>query len=270
MLVRGVFAVGLAIATSFAQAKAEDWTGVYAGVTIGAASGFSNDRPTLKSDSIGIEQFFVPGSLLPAPGVSFDSGTGFIGGGLIGINMQSGSVVFGLEADLSGADLQDSDSVETVGALTGSATSTLKSNADWLATLRGRIGYVASKDLLLFVTGGAAFGKVESSFSYSNSGATTFNANDPGVGSFVACPAGTTCFSGKDSDVLTGWTIGGGFEYAFSPSWSLKGEYLFVDLGSHSVRATGIDPATTDDNFITSKIDPELHVGRVGLNFKLN
>ncbi|TGV14248.1 outer membrane beta-barrel protein, partial [Mesorhizobium sp. M4B.F.Ca.ET.143.01.1.1] len=36
-------------------------------------------------------------------------------------------------------------------------------------------------------------------------------------------------YGGKDT--LVGWTAGAGIEHAFSKNWTLKAEYLFVDLG---------------------------------------
>ena len=63
-----------------------------------------------------------------------------------------------------------------------------------------------------------------------------------------------------------GWTVGGGFEYALSQRLSLKGEYLFVDLGSVTVKARpGLSPP---DVFLASRTDFELQVARVGLNYK--
>jgi outer membrane immunogenic protein len=38
---------------------------------------------------------------------------------------------------------------------------------------------------------------------------------------------------------MTGWTVGGGAEWALGGNWSAKFEYLYVDLGSFNTTFTG-------------------------------
>jgi outer membrane immunogenic protein len=139
---------------------------------------------------------------------------------------------------------------------------------DWLATLRGRVGFVPADWLMIYGTGGVAFAEVETSLTYQNDHPIGLTAID--IVSTLACPGLSVCFSGSEKETLTGWTAGGGFELALGGKASLKGEYLFVDLGSHSVRAGGVSPLTTPDNAISTRVDTELHVGRVGINFQLD
>jgi outer membrane immunogenic protein len=75
--------------------------------------------------------------------------------------------------------------------------------------------------------------------------------------------------AGSNSETSVGWTGGGGFEFAVSDHVTLKGEYLFVDLGDTTVTARGVDPATTPDVFLRAKVENELHVIRAGLNVRL-
>jgi outer membrane immunogenic protein len=77
--------------------------------------------------------------------------------------------------------------------------------------------------VLLYATGGLAYGDVTTSVTGSNLGAGSCN------GSFVYC------FSGTTGGVSVGWAAGAGIEYAFAPAWSIKGEYLHIDLGSRSI-----------------------------------
>ena len=91
---------------------------------------------------------------------------------------------------------------------------------DWLATVRGRAGYAIDR-LLLYGTGGGAFAPA------SVSGGNT---------------------------TMTGWTAGGGVEYAFTPNWTAKAEYLYVDFVSPSIAGKGFGDT---DNLI-----------RVGVNYK--
>lgn len=62
--------------------------------------------------------------------------------------------------------------------------------------------------------------------------------------------------------MMTGWTAGGGIEWAFSLGWSMKAEYLYVDLGSDRF----FDPA--DVSFITRDVDLRQHIVRAGINYR--
>jgi outer membrane immunogenic protein len=122
-------------------------------------------------------------------------------GGTIGYNYQWGSTVFGVETDLAWSNVKGS---------TGCTFGSCETKNDWLGTTRLRLGYAFDR-FMPYVTGGAAYGDVK--------------ARVPGVGS--------------DSDTKVGWTVGGGAEYAFTPNWSVKAEYLYVDLGKIDCAACG-------------------------------
>jgi outer membrane immunogenic protein len=115
----------------------------------------------------------------------------------------------------------------------GTAGVSITEQMPWLGTVRGRLGYVADR-LLLYATGGLAFGRVEV-----DSSATATGFFVPG--STVPCTP-TTCpvwgFSGSGVTKI-GWTVGGGAEWAVGGNWSAKFEYLFVDLGSFNTTFTG-------------------------------
>ena len=128
----------------------------------------------------------------PLPSTSFDTSGGLVGGTL-GYNWQANQIVFGLEGDIDWSHLSGSG---TCGAVSCSAEN------DWLGTVRGRLGY-AFDHFLPYVTGGGAFGNIKT--------------NKTGVGSA--------------DESRAGWTIGGGVEYGLGGPWSLKAEYLYVDLG---------------------------------------
>jgi outer membrane immunogenic protein len=92
-----------------------------------------------------------------------------------------------------------------------------------LGTLRARLGFVPfDSHILFYATGGLAYGHVESSTTYSQSGCLFFGC---------ASPTGAT---GSASSERVGWTAGGGIEYAVTPNWSFKTEYLYYDLGTMS------------------------------------
>jgi outer membrane immunogenic protein len=75
----------------------------------------------------------------------------------------------------------------------------------------------------------------------------------------------------SDSATQVGWTVGGGVEWSFGP-WSIKGEYLYYDLGSHTLNAacstpiggcTGLAPTIFSTRFQSSG-----SIARVGLNYR--
>jgi outer membrane immunogenic protein len=153
---------------------------------------------------------------------------GFIGGGQIGHNWQINNWVVGIEADVQGAsNNNDRASITNAGIVPGdggaSSVGTITSEKDleWLGTLRGRLGFLATPTFLIYGTGGLAYGGVKAS--------TTIVEK---LG-FVDTPSpfGTT---GSFSGTRAGWTAGGGVEWMFQPKWSLKAEYLYYDLGNET------------------------------------
>lgn len=155
-----------------------------------------------------------------------DSGGGLYGGTL-GYNWQAGMFVLGVEGDFGGSTINGSTTI--VPGLTH------ETNLNWLGSVRGRAG-IAINDLLLYGTGGWAYGSVRD---------TSNNAG--------AIEQFTTTRSG--------WTVGGGAEYAFTPNWSMKAEYRYTDLGNTSNAAplNGAAPYSVSNTFSTVT---------VGLNFK--
>ena len=145
-------------------------------------------------------------------------------GGTIGYNVQLSTVVVGLEADIDWSNIKGSTTVNCV--------STCETSNGWLGTARGRIGYAFDRFLPYF-TGGAAFGEVKGSVL--------------GFGGF--------------SETKVGWTVGGGLEYAFVDNWTVKLEYLYVDLGEATCSAACSGGNPFDVTFQTSIV-------RGGVNYK--
>jgi outer membrane immunogenic protein len=158
------------------------------------------------------------------PGGLESSGPFNISGGLVGAtlgyNWQTGPFVLGVEGDFSWANIRGS----TTPLQCGVCATDLRT----LGTIRGRFGYAAGQ-FMPYVTGGYAFGDLRRGFG--------------------------TAFG---SATANGWTLGAGIEALFSPNWSGKLEYLYVDLGGTNVPISGF-PTTV--NFRS-------HALRVGLNYK--
>jgi outer membrane immunogenic protein len=95
---------------------------------------------------------------------------------------------------------------------------------DYLGTVRERLGFLLTPTLLVYGTGGLAYGGVNSSTGINQ----VFNGPVP---SSIATAWGT---AQNFSTSRLGWTAGGGGEWLFAPNWSVKVEYLYYDLSNVS------------------------------------
>lgn len=216
------------------------WTGPYLGLNAGGSWG-ENRGVSVGAVSLFENPLWFPGAAFAgaATGVvrGGDSG-GFVGGGQIGYNLQlHPSFVVGVEADIQGF-ATSGGAGQTAGAVlngfTGSTQSTITQlgrRLEFLGTVRGRVGYLVTPALLAYGTGGLAYGGVNLSLSQGSFDSAGFFG--PGFGSSTF------------SDTLVGWTAGGGLEWEFAPKWTVKGEYLYYDLGSATTTAVVAGPDFT-------------------------
>src|SRR4030095_10939407 len=111
----------------------------------------------------------------------------------------------------------------------------------WFGTVRGRLGFLATERLLVFGTAGFAYGHGEVSGTVSNDlgGHLIFSGPDS-----IDCKANSVCLSGSSSYNSTGWTAGGGFEWALLNNFTVKVEYLHVPLGEETLRLVATAPST--------------------------
>ena len=225
------------------------WTGFYAGLSGGGA--WANTDIDYSASLFGFNG--APGAAFLNAGTSGRLNTsGFTGGGQIGYNYQVGPVVWGLEADLNYTGLSGTRNIalnfSPIGVnITDPFTQTMQSN--WLATFRGRLGY-ATGSLLFYATGGLAVANV----SYTD---------------FAFFPASNSTNAASSSGTRTGWTVGGGAEWMIAPRWSIKAEYLYVDLGSTSYTSVNTF-LNTPPNLATITNNHQLaeNIGRVGFNYQ--
>jgi outer membrane immunogenic protein len=129
---------------------------------------------------------------------------GFVGGVLAGVNWQTGAWVLGLEGDFGWSNAHG----------TGIVLLEPSNHYDfnWTSHVRGRVGY-ATSNVLWFVAGGVAL----ADFDY------------------------TQGFSGITitGTVFTGWTLGGGADFAIYPGWIARVEYLHDDFGDKNFLISG-------------------------------
>lgn len=257
LLLTGLILGGVGFAVGSAQAgdAGPSWNGAYAGASFGYGwdSGKvglspSTDVPELQGflDAINAAGAF-PSSISP-------SARGAIGGGQAGYNWQlpSGWIV-GVEADLQASGIKGSDTENrTPDGFDETATGVSK-KVDWSGTLRGRAGYLVDPQWLVFATGGLAFG--ETSLTYSETDVTS--------GCIVDA---TICGDHTASGVRLGWAAGAGVETMLAPNWSVKAEYLYVDLGERSFSSLA---ATGPISFNASAKYHE-QIVQIGLNYHFN
>jgi outer membrane immunogenic protein len=170
----------------------------------------------------------APGAAGFSPDQKFNHGSA-LGGAQIGYNWQFNQFVIGAEADINALDLGgDSDEI------TDGVGDFYHTKHDWFGTVRGRAGYAWDRTLI-YATGGFAYGRVKEEYI------------DPILGTF------------SSSSTKSGWTVGGGVEYAFTDNWTVRGEYLYVHLDEHTLSAPVVDDVTFENKF---------NVVRLGVNYK--
>lgn len=251
-----------------AAAPSYNWSGAYVGVLAGYGWGESAVRKSFDSSPT---SYFIGDPDTPArfsaAGSRDIEDNGFSGGIQIGYNFQSGPIVLGVEGDLSylGFKASRTTRVEYITPPVGNGIDMSdRVEADYLATLRARLGF-ASANFLAYVTAGLAFTDLKH----------THRTDEWGFDALPACAPTSSNFcdlGAKSSGFKTGWTIGGGGEVAISRNWLLKAEYLYVDLGKVS-SATAIyenaPPLTLQANSgIAHSADLTLHLARMGLSYK--
>jgi outer membrane immunogenic protein len=90
-------------------------------------------------------------------------------------------------------------------------------SSPWFGTVRAR-GGLALNNVLLYGTGGLAFGDLR---------ADSFNLTE--------------------SHTSIGWVVGAGGEVAFNPNWSVKAEWLYLQLSDQSFTLTGLSNGLSAD-----------------------
>jgi outer membrane immunogenic protein len=169
---------------------------------------------------------------------------GTIAGGQIGFNWQVNWAVFGFEADASWAHIDGSGIGPAFGGSCLQQGDPCRSKIDSLGTITGRFG-VAFDRTLVYAKGGAAWVNQEHT-----AGFTT----DPFLN-----------WSGTTSKTLWGWTIGGGVEFAFSPNWSGKIEYNYIDLDDEQFTFTFSPPQFFG---AAGTLHQSLHTLKLGVNYR--
>jgi outer membrane immunogenic protein len=250
-----------------AVAVVYDWTGFYIGTNVGYSWGRgSTDGNVTGTQNVSVFRTAGPTLvssvntvLATLPLIGRADVNGVIGGGQLGYNWQRGTWLFGLEGDIQGSNERGTGDVCTVaGCPAGSAAFNREYKLDWFGTARGRVGFLPAERLVLYATGGLAFGGFSGS-------STTQPLN---IGTW--------------SQTRAGWTVGAGVEAALGSNWSVKFEYLYMDLrhvgGSSASTATVTNLANTPNQGFNTTTTTNLayvfntrftdNIVRVGLNYR--
>ena len=225
-----------------APSPAPMWTGFYAGLNVGGGIGTSTGVQTNGygaydpvSQTYGMPWGFA--SPYRSGSATLNQG-GIVGGGQVGYNYQVGqNMLIGAEADFQGTSIQGSGTAFGF----ASAQATVSNNVthyqegmvstnaglNWIGTVRGRVGYLVTPSLLLFGTGGFAYGNTWANVSSYGLHWHPFNANVPAD---IVFPSYQSI-----NNVSVGWTAGGGAEWMFLQNWSAKVEAIYYNLGSQNV-----------------------------------
>jgi outer membrane immunogenic protein len=249
-----------------------NWTGFYVGLNGGYSWGRASTAITGASP-------LAPIFPIPAVAPFRQNVNGGLAGGQIGYNWQfDRKWVLGLEGDIQWSGERASSFLTAVGPRYGSTiigipfpgpgadfnsiitqTTNLAYDLRWFATFRGRAGVLVDPQTLVYATGGLAVGE----FRYSAQATTSIQVFTPGLGGTtpVGPPLVFAGVAASSSDTRVGYTVGAGVERKFSPNWSGKLEYLYLDFGSKTFFSG--TPNQADVSFRD-------HIFRAGFNFAFN
>lgn len=171
-----------------------NWTGYYLGVSAGWGAGKANFT-----------------DLLPTAAGATSSGrlSGFLVGGVTGINYQIGSIVVGVEGDFTGSWAKG-NAINTAGDI-------MTNEVMWTSTVGARLGWAWDR-WLIYAKGGAGFDQDRTT---------------------VAAAAGGSDIGGT---YRAGWDVGGGAEWAFTEHWIIRFAYDYMKFPSKLVTLNGSIP----------------------------
>jgi outer membrane immunogenic protein len=293
------------------------WQGFYAGLNAGYGWG-TNSNTTSSLWSAGRGGFEILDYDLQAPFTGAGVGatrqatsqSGYIGGAQFGYNYQyAQSILFGFETDIQGTGMRGGSNASGVYAGSGSQAAdprlpglsttinqtgygmtAVSAGLDYLGTARVRVGYLFTPNILIYGTGGFAYGGAWANVS--DAGVSTISSdviNSSSGASTIGCPTFCPAVAqpwnggGRGNALLVGYSAGGGVEWMFMPNWSLKGEAIYYNLGNMNIATTAIAaPAYSKPNglgnvFVNSgviggntSVNYQGVIARLGVNYHVN
>jgi outer membrane immunogenic protein len=215
------------------------WTSCYLGAHLGGGSARKDltDPVQLVQDSfLGTGSTIGVTTASPAP-------SGVVVGGQIGCDYQFASTwVVGIEGAASGSTMKGRTTVQLPLGDPGD-NALVTARADFIPSVTARVGYAIDR-VLLYAKGGVAWAgdKYTVTGTFAGSG-----------------------FGFEGLDMRTGWTAGGGVEWAFSLHWSASVEYDYYQFGHGNVLMSD------SNNGFSGVVDAKqsVQVVKAGLNFHM-
>src|SRR5262245_10588122 len=179
-----------------------NWTGCYVGANVGAAWARMEAEWSVNPFAFPVASAVIAGETRK----KFDNNK-ITGGGQLGCDYQFGWGIIGIESDFNWTNFDRTltGSVNSVNPFTESFAS------PWISTTRASL-VGASGPMIAYATGGLAVARVDFADS-------------------ISFPATGTTNAFAETNTLFGWTLGVGVEWMLAPGWTVKAEYLYVDLG---------------------------------------
>jgi len=253
-------AADLAVRAPIAPVPLFTWTGCYLGINggwIGGRDEYASSRRVLYP----FGDIATPAdNALLSHSYSSDQSDGTFGG-QFGCQYQAGWLVLGGEWDANWSGLKE-DNYFAFGPISAPSTplgfwpartELTHKQLDWFSTARVRVGAAWWDRVLLYATGGVAMGALDAYTQVDHTLPFSFNPTGPD-------------FFGAYRENKIGWTVGGGFEWAFAANWTAKAEFLYLDFGSFDYISPAVPFNVTGRAYQTS-IDAKEYVARVGINY---
>jgi outer membrane immunogenic protein len=229
------FAADLPVKALLSPAPVWSWTGLYGGVHVGA--GWGTTESTLTRFSVVPPGIAVP---LNFP-FSQNSRSGFLGGGQVGYNWQTGWLVLGAQADIAGLDVKGTTPCIIVLSCT--------SKSNWLATVSGRVGAVVLDRGLIYAKGGVAWMNT-----------------DHTVNTGTVPPVQLTSVN----STAWGWLVGFGTEWMITRNWTAFVEYNYIEFDKKNEAFRLNIGAPVPVVTVNADLKNTLSVAKVGVNYKFD
>jgi outer membrane immunogenic protein len=230
------------------KSAAVDWAGLYLGGSIGYADAELRNRYDAPAGPFGFIK--DDAEMISAHGSHSFSGASSLFGLEAGYNLQFGNKVVGLEADINRLALKQSTRSSYDTPFAGAGSNAVSDELPWLATFRPRLGYVFGRTLL-YATGGLAVAEVrvnETTTSLTNAGNDSYSS----------------------SRLMSGWAFGVGTAYALDSHWTVKAEYLYVDLGGLDGTSYTKSPLFMATMLVpySHEFDANINIARIGADYR--
>lgn len=210
-----------------------DWSGVY----VGAFAGWYHEHADVSVKDV---IFGTTSSGSKTPTETTLTNDAFSGGVFLGYQAQIDRLVLGVEGDLNFRAGEFSSTYDYPGNDRYAPASTdTNFKSDFLVTLRARAGFLLTESLLVYGTGGVAFKSIDVKIDTTND-----------------CCGGDYSWKGSNSEMNTGYVVGGGAEYKIHEDWNVRLEYIYVGMPDVDVNAS--DDASNKQKFTVKSSEQQV------------